>query len=43
MEAVQQIRTTFRICTDDALPQVLVRWDAKRGWWEVAADRQWER
>lgn len=36
-------RTTLRICTDDALPLVLVRWSADRGWWDVAADRQWER
>lgn len=36
-------RTTLRICTDAALPQVLVRWSADRGWWDVAADRQWER
>lgn len=33
----------LRIATDEGLPQVLVRWDAQRGWWEVAADRQWER
>lgn len=36
-------RTTLRICTDAALPMVLVRWSAERGWWDVAADRQWER
>lgn len=36
-------RTTLRICTDEALPLVLVRWSADRGWWDVAADRQWER
>ncbi len=36
-------RTALRICTDEALPLVLVRWSADRGWWNVAADRQWER
>jgi hypothetical protein len=36
-------RTTLRICTDDALPCVLLRWTADRGWFEVPADRQWER
>lgn len=36
-------KTTLRIVTDSSLPQVLVRWSADRGWWDVAADRQWER
>ena len=36
-------RVTLRIVTDESLPTVLVRWDAKRGWWDVAKDRQWER
>lgn len=35
--------STFRIATDEALPHVLMRWDAARGWWIVATDRQWER
>ena len=30
---------TLRIATDEALPAVLVRWDSKRGWWAVLADR----
>lgn len=34
---------TFRISTDEAMPHVLMRWDAERGWWIVASDRQWER
>lgn len=37
------LRTTLRIATDEALPTVLMRWDARRGWWIVDADRQWER
>ena len=36
-------RTTLRIATDEALPCVLLRWDAKRGWWEVRNDEQWAR
>lgn len=36
-------RTSLRICTNEALPVVLVRWTAPRGWAEVASDRQWER
>lgn len=36
-------RTSLRICTAEALPTVLVRWKAARGWFDVASDRQWER
>lgn len=33
-------RTTLRIATDEPMPCVLVRWDADRGWWDVAAATQ---
>lgn len=36
-------RTALRICTDEALPCTLLRWTPERGWFEVSADRQWER
>ncbi len=35
--------STFRLATDEALPHVLMRWDAVRGWWIVASDQQWVR
>lgn len=34
---------TLRITTRDALPCVLKRWDAERGWWVADPTRQWER
>ena len=36
-------RTSLRICTAEALPMVLRRWTAARGWFDVASDQQWER
>lgn len=35
--------STFRLATDEALPHVLMRWNAVRGWWIVASDQQWAR
>jgi hypothetical protein len=34
-------RTSLRICTAEALPVVLLRWTAERGWFAPA--QQWER
>lgn len=36
-------KTALRIATDDPLPVVLRRWSGDRGWFDVPADRQWER
>lgn len=36
-------RVSLRIATDGLLPVVLLRWTLSRGWWDVPADRQWER
>lgn len=33
-------RTTLRIATDQAVTQVLARWDTERGWFEVDSKRQ---